>query len=186
MRDKLRTDERVISGARRAEGRSGFQCADLMTTDVAVVAPDETASSAAAKMMEQNLGFLPVCSPDGKVLGVLTNRDLALRVLGEQRSFLTLVAEVMSPDPITCPASAELEVADGLMRAHRKLRIPCVDDHGRLQGVVSLADVARYCDPDRAGDLLAELAEREIPARNLKGPRGRAPRSAHVRTGRAA
>ena len=62
-RDKLRTDEKVISGARRAEGSFGFLCADLMTTEVAVVAPDETASSAAAKMLEQNLGFLPGAAP---------------------------------------------------------------------------------------------------------------------------
>jgi CBS domain-containing protein len=146
----------------------GFLCADLMTTDLVVLGPDDTVADAAVKMRDQNLGFLPVCLR-GRLLGVLTDRDLAMRVLAQHRSFLTPVGEVMSRDPVTCPASAELEVADGLMRSHRKLRIPCVDDDGRLVGVISLADVARYCDPERAGDLLGEVVEREVPGATRRG-----------------
>ncbi len=141
----------------------GFSCADLMSTDVGTIGPDESVAIAAAKMREQNLGFLPVCAEDGRLVGVLTDRDLAMRVLAEQRSFLTPVHVVMSADPITCAVSAEVEVAEALMRGHQKLRIPCVDGQGRLAGVISLADVARYGDQARAGDLLGELAQRETP-----------------------
>jgi CBS domain-containing protein len=167
----LRVIESSGSGSRealRAEG-CGLSCADLMATDLAVVAPDESVSSAAVKMREQNLGFLPVCTPDGRLVGVLTDRDLALRVLAAGRSLVTPVGEVMSDQPVTCLASAEVEVADGLMRAHRKLRIPCVDEAGRLAGVISLADVARYCDHERAGDLLSELVDREVTGGSGKG-----------------
>jgi CBS domain-containing protein len=149
----------VPASAQAAECR-GFLCEDLMTVDVAVVGPDDTVARAASEMRERNLGFLPVCTPDGQVVGVLTDRDLALRVLAEQRPLQTPVADVMSRDPVLCPADAELELADGLMRAHRKRRLPCVDAQGRLAGVLSLADVARYCDHRRAGELLDEIAQR--------------------------
>jgi CBS domain-containing protein len=172
----------AVSGSRDAQGTCGFLCADLMSTEVAVVGPDDTVATAALKMREQNLGFLPVCTADRQLVGVLTDRDLAVRVLGEQRSFLTPVRTVMSPDPVVCAASAELEVADGLMRAHKKLRIPCIDGEGRLAGVLSLADVARYCDHERAGDLLGEIVGREVPGPNGRSRRSRGPR----RTRRAA
>jgi CBS domain-containing protein len=158
--DHLRLVPSPVAVSTQAAGSHGFLCVDLMTADVAVVGPDDTVARAAAEMRERNLGFLPVCAPDRQVVGVLTDRDLALRVLAEQRSLQTRVADVMSRDPVVCPASAELELADGLMRAHRKRRIPCVDEQGRLAGVLSLADVARYCDHERAGKLLDELTQR--------------------------
>jgi CBS domain-containing protein len=159
---RLRIADWQGAGSREAEGGGGFQCAELMTTDVVAVTPDETVADAAMKMREQNLGFLPVCTSDGRLVGVLTDRDLALRVLAAKRSRHTAVREVMSRDPVTCPARAEVEIAEALMRAHRKMRIPCLDDDGRLAGVLSLADVARYCDHERAGDLLGELVVREV------------------------
>jgi CBS domain-containing protein len=170
--ERLRAIEPPVSGSAQVEGGCGFQCADLMTTDPGTVRPEDTVATAAIKMREHNLGFLPVCSADGRLVGVLTDRDLALRVLAEQRSMFTLVREVMSPDPVACPASADIELADGLMRAHRKLRIPCVDGDGRVVGVLSLLDVARYCDEQRAGDLLGEIAQRELPGANARRSNG--------------
>ena len=177
--ENLRVVEAPGSGSRETSRAAstencGFLCADLMNTELEVVSPEDTVASAAVKMREQNLGFLPVCAPDGRLVGVLTDRDLAIRVLAAHRSLITPVQEVMSADPVTCPASAEIELADGLMRAHRKQRIPCVDRDGRLAGVISLADVARYCDPERAGDLLGELVERELSRPNGKGGRSKA------------
>jgi CBS domain-containing protein len=168
--ENLRIVRSPVSASDQAAGSQGFLCADLMTVDVAVVRPDDTVARAASEMRERNLGFLPVCTSDGQVVGVLTDRDLALRMLAEGRSPQTRVADVMSRDPVICPADAELELADGLMRAHRKRRLPCVDDQGRLAGVLSLADVARYCDHERAGELLDELARRrpERPAPRLR------------------
>lgn len=172
--ENLRVVEAPGSGSREASRAAsgegcGFLCGDLMDTSLEVVSPEDTVASAAVKMREQNLGFLPVCAPDGRLVGVLTDRDLAIRVLAAHRSLITPVHEVMSADPVTCLASAEVELADGLMRAHKKLRIPCVDRDGRLAGVISLADVARYCNPERAGDLLGELFERELDRSNGRG-----------------
>lgn len=165
--------EPPVPATREAErSYGGLRCADLMTTDVTVLGTGETAVAAASKMRDHNVGFLPVCSSDRKLLGVLTDRDLTLRVIAEERPLHTAVQDVMSVDPVVCPASAELELAEGLMRAHRKERMPCVDEDGRLVGVLSLADVARYTSSERAGDLLGEVVEREIAGRRDEGDEG--------------
>jgi CBS domain-containing protein len=152
------------TGRRELSPSYGLRCADVMAMEVALLEPGETVAAASRKMRALNLGFLPVCSPERRLLGVVTDRDLTLRVIAEELPFSTPVEEVMSLNPIVCPSSAELELAEGLMRAHRKMRIACVDEDGRLAGVLTLADIARFTAPERAGDLLSDLAGREVTA----------------------
>jgi CBS domain-containing protein len=154
---------------RRARPRAGtpgrrLSCRDVMTSDIVVLGTGESVAMAARKMRDLNVGFLPVCTSDQRLLGVVTDRDLALRVLAEERPAEIAVQDVMTDDIVACPVDAELDVAEALLRAHRKNRIPCVDEHGRVVGVISLADLARYTSPREAGDLLGEVAAREVHA----------------------
>lgn len=156
---------KLVAGARRSWGGARpLTCRDVMSSHVVVLGTGESVAMAARKMRDLNVGFLPVCTSDQRMLGVVTDRDLALRVLAEGRPAEIAVQDVMTDDVFACPVDAELAVAEALMRGHQKNRIPCVDDRGRVVGVVSLADVARYTSAHEAGDLLGEVAAREVRA----------------------
>jgi CBS domain-containing protein len=93
-------------------------------------------------MAEAGCGFLPVLE-NGRVIGVVTDRDICLALARlDRRPALTEVREVMSRELFSCDVSAEVGVALGAMRAHGVRRLPVLDAKGKLQGVLSLDDVA--------------------------------------------
>jgi CBS domain-containing protein len=133
-----------------------------MKTDVAWCPREEYVEAAAERMRNRNLGFLPVCDDDGAAIGTVTDRDLAVRVLGEHRSAeRTLVQEVMSPDLVYCSPDDELSLAEELMMRHKKSRIVCADEHRRPVGVISLSDIARVEDRMKVSEILDAIATRE-------------------------
>ena len=138
-------------------------CEDVMTSEVASVRPDDTAETAARQMRDENVGFLPVCDASRRILGVLTDRDLALRVVAEGRTSATPVKDLMTRDILACKPSDELRRAAELMGTHQKSRIMCVDDSGCLVGVISLSDIvtAEECEP--AQETMRRIASREAP-----------------------
>jgi CBS domain-containing protein len=140
-----------------------MRCEDVMTGELEVATVGETVLSAATKMRDMNIGFLPVCSSaDRSAVGTLTDRDIALRVVAEERPSSTLVEEVMSPDLVACRPQDDLKIAEELMRTNQVSRVLCIDDGGRVAGVISLADIAQYDSERRAGQLLADVTEREF------------------------
>ncbi|HEU5060603.1 MAG TPA: CBS domain-containing protein, partial [Kofleriaceae bacterium] len=101
-----------------------MQCRDLMRRPVELVSPAQSAVTAARAMREKNIGFLAVCDLAGHLVGVVTDRDLAVRVLGEERDpIATPVADIMSSQLVTCRPEDPLAQAEALMREHRKSRI---------------------------------------------------------------
>jgi len=124
---------------------------------------DETAQAAAQRMREDDLGFLPVCDADGIAVGVVTDRDLALRVCADdRRSAETLVRDVMTPGVVACRAGHTLVHAQGLMEKHRKSRVLVTDEHGRPVGVLSVTDLVAYATPGRFARTMSALAERRF------------------------
>ncbi|MBX3209184.1 MAG: CBS domain-containing protein [Labilithrix sp.] len=130
---------------------------------------DAPASHTAALMRTRKLGFVPVCDERGRVVGTVTDRDLAIRVLAECQTAnmarlhaSTPLRYVMTPGPITCAPDDELELAEDLMRRYHKSRIICVDEERRPVGVISLSDIARRDQADRVGELLRAITEREV------------------------
>ena len=139
-----------------------MKCSTVMKTDVACCRSDDSVEAAAERMKTRNVGFLPVCDEAGAVLGTLTDRDLALRVLAEHRlSELTTVQEVMSSELVCCSPEDDLSVAEELMAQYRKSRIVCADDHRRPVGVISLSDLARVEDRVRTTEILDSVTRRE-------------------------
>jgi CBS domain-containing protein len=94
-------------------------------------------------------------------VGVLTDRDIALRVVAEDLKLSLPVEQVMTEDVITCSPDDDVERAEELMRVNQKARLVCVDDGGRVVGVISLADLAQYEDETRAGEVIADVTQRE-------------------------
>lgn len=139
-----------------------MQCKDFMRRPVAFVKHGETVAVAARQMRDSNVGFLPVCDSAGRVLGVLTDRDIAVRVCAEDLSpTRTRVEEVMSEEIVACRPTDNLGDAEERMSAEQKSRILIVSDDGHALGVISLSDIAAALDP-RAAETLRDVSEREV------------------------
>ena len=139
-----------------------MRCNQLMETDVRVCSVTDRVVDVARIMRDGSLGFVPVCDPDGRPVGVVTDRDLAIRVLAEGRfADSTQAAEVMTQVTITCEASADLEVAEQLMITHQKGRIICTARDGRVVGVISLSDIFEVESPERAFRIFRAISSRE-------------------------
>ena len=138
-----------------------MRCEEIMKRNVECVSPRDTAEDAACKMRDANVGFLPVCDQSGKVLGTVTDRDLALRIVAEAKDCGTLLEDVMTREVVSCRPGDDLRDAQTTMAEHEKSRIMCLDQDGRLQGVISLSDIAQHETGERAAETLRDVSERE-------------------------
>jgi CBS domain-containing protein len=141
-----------------------MRCETIMKRDVECITPQETVQDAARLMRDDRIGFLPVCDDSRKVLGTVTDRDLAMRVLAEGRAPTTRVEEVLTREVVACRPDEDLRHAEELMGRHQKSRIMCVDEQGRLVGVISLSDIAQKEKGTRASQTLREVSQREARA----------------------
>ncbi len=122
---------------------------EVMTPAVATVRPDASLVEAAQLMRAQDIGDVLVAQ-DGVLLGVLTDRDIALRAVAEGLDPVTVSCQaVCTPDPVCVAPGTEVATAARLMREHAVRRLPVVDGLGMV-GVVSLGDLAQAEDPDSA------------------------------------
>jgi CBS domain-containing protein len=114
----------------------------ICSREVDVAAVDESALEAAQRMGTRDVGTLIVLNPAKAPVGIITDRDLVVRVLAAQKDpHVTRVGEVMTRDPKTVQEDCPIETALGLMRAGSFRRLPVVDHHGQLVGILSLDDV---------------------------------------------
>lgn len=115
---------------------------ELMTPQVISLRQEEAVSLAARLLSRNNIGALPVCSSGGKVLGIVTDRDLVTRCIAAGKDpNKTAVAEVMSRRVATIEADQTAEAALSLMGKEQVRRVPVVEN-GRLSGIVSLSDLS--------------------------------------------
>ena len=134
---------------------------DVMSDAVIRINPDESVSVAARTLEHYNIGVLPVCGYDGKVCGVVTDRDLVTRCLAAGRSpAVTPVRDVMTQQVVSVKPDMDTGAAAHLMGRRQIRRLP-VMENGRLCGMVSLGDLARREEsaPD-ATDALADISAR--------------------------
>ncbi len=122
---------------------------------------DDRACDCAMTMMKRNIGFTPVCDRAGKPVGAITDRDLALRIVGANRPADTKLSEVMTRDVVCCHVGDDLSTAEELMRDRHKARIMVCDGDGKLKGVISLSDVMEIEDENTAAETFRDVAERE-------------------------
>jgi CBS domain-containing protein len=137
-------------------------CADVMTKDPACCVPTDTAARVAKVMKMENVGSLPVCESrkSRKLVGIVTDRDLALHVVAEERdASSTLVQDVMTKEPITCHALDDLDKAVDGMQSHQVRRVPVTDQHGQLLGIIAQADIATRCgSPEMTAETVEEIS----------------------------
>lgn len=135
---------------------------EIMTENPACCTPEQTVREAARLMAQNDCGSIPVVEESTRrLLGVVTDRDLAIRVLAEGRGPDALVREVMTPDPVTCGPDDDVDTVERLMAERQVRRIPVVEN-GRVVGVVAQADLALHPNAvsDReVGHLVEEISQ---------------------------
>ena len=138
-----------------------MQCEVLMKTYVECVSPQDSVETAAQVMRARNIGFLPVCDEKSdRVVGTLTDRDIAIRVVADHKPATTPVASVMTRDAVVCRPQDDITIAEDLMAENLVSRIMCVDEDGELVGVISLSDIA-LMDGEQAARTLEQVSARE-------------------------
>ncbi|HZV17301.1 MAG TPA: CBS domain-containing protein [Sphingobium sp.] len=127
-----------------------------MSQDVRVAGPDNTMQSAAQIMADLDAGFLPVADHD-RLIGIVTDRDIAIRGVGAGKPPETSVREVMSPEVKYCFQDDEVEDVLANMGDIQLRRLPVLDAGKRLVGIVSLSDLASDGEARRTGEALGEI-----------------------------
>jgi CBS domain-containing protein len=141
-----------------------MRCEEIMKRQVQRSAEGESLQQAAEKMASANIGFLPVCDEGGRVLGIITDRDITVRAVARNRPpDATTVGEVMTRAVVACHAADDLAAAEQRMIQHRVSRIVVQDETGQLCGIISLSDIAEREPGRRAAIVLREVAAREAP-----------------------
>ena len=116
---------------------------ELMTDNVISISPDEPASLAARLLFRHNIGSVPVCTEDGRLKGIVTDRDIVLRcIAAENDPETTPVREIMSRGLITVSPTDDVREAARQMAQSQVRRLPVVDS-GKLVGMLALGDMAK-------------------------------------------
>ena len=133
---------------------------ETMTPDVVMVGPAGSLAEAARLMKENDIGTLPVCDA-GRLIGMLTDRDITVRATAEGRDpQVTRVEEIMTPEVVCCLASDDVQQAADVMQRAQLRRLLVIDAEGRLSGIVSLGDIVLQTGDEKlAGETLERVSE---------------------------
>ena len=138
-------------------------CSQLMTHDPVCCLASDTVDRAAQLMRQEDAGSLPVIEnhQNKKLLGIITDRDIALKVVADKRDVgSTRAQEVMTRNPVTCRADYDIQVALNAMASNQVRRIPVVDEKNQIVGIISQSDVAtRVNEPARTAQLVKGISE---------------------------
>lgn len=132
---------------------------DIMAKKPITVSPDENAAVAARLLSHYNIGALPVCTSEGRLRGVVTDRDIVLRcIAAEENPASVKVAEIMTRRVVSVNANESVETAGKLMARERIRRLP-VEENGRVVGMLSLGDLSAVPDfTTEAAEALCEIS----------------------------
>jgi len=135
-----------------------MKISEIMTRNVVLANPDQTISDAAQMMAECDTGALPVGEND-RLVGVITDRDIAIRAVARHRSLDTPVREVMSREVLYCYDDDDAEQVAKNMGDNQVRRLPVINRQKRLVGIVSVGDLARNVKPSKIGDAVADISK---------------------------
>ncbi len=130
---------------------------DVMSRDVQVARPDDTLQEAAFRMAQGDFGFLPVADGD-RLIGVITDRDIAIRAVASGAAPTDRVVEYLSRDALVVREDEDIKLGLDLMRARQIRRLAVIDREGRLVGVISLGDLSNRVKERYAGEALEDIS----------------------------
>ena len=135
-----------------------MKISDVMTRDVTTVSPDQTAREAASFMLSEDAGSMPVSDGD-RLVGMITDRDIAVRGVAKGYGPDTPISELMSSDVICAREEDDVEEVAAKMGKAQVRRMPVIDSDQRLCGIVSLGDLARESDGQSANQALEGVSQ---------------------------
>jgi CBS domain-containing protein len=139
---------------------------EIMTPEPACCTPDSRIDEAARLMREHDCGSIPVVENNGsnKLIGVVTDRDIAVRGVAEGRGPDEKVGELMTPNPRTCSPEDDVHEVEETMKRSQIRRVPIIDAAGQLVGIIAQADLARKLgDDEEVGELVEHISEPRRP-----------------------
>ncbi|MEZ0229179.1 MAG: CBS domain-containing protein [Planctomycetota bacterium] len=145
---------------------------DVMTKDLAFCTPQDGCIAAAKLMKAEDVGSIPIVrdANSKKLVGILTDRDICIQVVAEERNALEVTCEaIMATSLVTVKPDDDLERCAELMQENQVRRIPVVDEKGALAGIVAQADVAQEAED---AEVVKETVEQvSKPSRAVKAPK---------------
>ena len=136
----------------------GKTARDVMTGGVECIGENDSVTDAAKRLAELNEGAMPICGEDNRLKGMLTDRDIAVKVVARGKDPNTTKAgELGEGKPVTIGADDSVDEALRTMSEHQVRRLPVIDGH-ELIGIVSQADLARNIDEEKVGDLVEAIS----------------------------
>ncbi len=137
----------------------GKKIQEVMTSNPCSIDADKPVSYAAKMMKDEDVGFAPIVEGD-KLIGTVTDRDIAMKVVAEGRDpQSTTVREIASTNLVTIDPQQDLDDALRLMASNQVRRLPVVEEDGRLVGVVAQKDVAEQGDDAKTGEVVQEISQ---------------------------
>ena len=140
-----------------------MKCNEVMTKNPVCCLPNDNVVKAAQLMKRADIGSIPIIENEQtkKLVGILTDRDLALKIVAEERdSQSTKVEEVMTRKVVTCQKDDDLQKALDLMAENQLRRIPVIDSGNGIIGIIAQADVATRLDkPEKTAAMVKEISE---------------------------
>ena len=131
---------------------------EAMTANPTTVSSETTAQEADRKMKTEDVGSLPIVDGD-ELVGVVTDRDIAIRLVAEGKGAETTVGEIASKDVVCIDPQQSLEEAARLMAEHQVRRLPVVEEDGRLVGMLAQADVAQAGHDALTGEVVQKISQ---------------------------
>jgi CBS domain-containing protein len=139
------------------------KCNEVMTKNPVCCLPTDSVAKAAELMKSGDIGSIPVIENEQtqKLVGIVTDRDLALMIVAEGRDAKsTKVEAVMTHKVVTCLADDDLQKALDAMAEHQLRRIPVVDNDNKIVGIIAQADVATRVDqPEKTAEMVKEISQ---------------------------
>jgi CBS domain-containing protein len=132
---------------------------DVMTSNPCTIDADKDVAYAAKMLRDEDVGVAPIVEGD-QLVGVLTDRDIAIKVVAEGKNpQTTKVVEIASKDIVTIDPQQDLDEALRLMAQHQVRRLPVVEEDGKIVGIVAQADVALQANDSKTGDLVEQISK---------------------------
>lgn len=132
---------------------------DIMTPGAECVGENDTLVQAAAKLRDLDIGAMPICGEDGKLKGMLTDRDIVVKCIADGGDPSSVTAGSLAEGkPVTIGADDSVEEALETMKKHQVRRLPVIDGH-TLVGIVAQADIAKTMSAGATGELVEEISE---------------------------
>jgi CBS domain-containing protein len=132
---------------------------DVMTANPSSLGSSSNAIEAARLMRDEDAGIIPIVEGD-KLIGTVTDRDIAIRVVAEGKDpETTTVGEIASRELVTIDPQQDLDEALRLMARHQVRRLPVVEEDGKLVGIVAQKDIAQHASDEQTGDVVEDISK---------------------------